>query len=366
MHDLIRPAYGKGCVTDILPAILGYNPPGTSPLPVEFSGTGPNILMVLDGLGWEQLQDRKDIAPFLSSLAGGPITTIAPSTTAAALTSLTTGLTPAEHGVVGYRMRVMGETLNTLRWRTDESGDVRRKIPADTVQPYSPFMGEQVALVSKAEFATSGFSKAHLRGVPLTGYRTPALLGHEVARLAHEGERTIYGYYDGIDKVAHEYGLDSEYEAELAFVDAMMRQLAESLPSGSQLAITADHGQVDCRDGSVEIDSDILEAVDGLSGEGRFRWLHCASGASQSVLEAASERYGDRAWVRSVEQILDEQWFGRAMQPDVRQRIGDVALLPFTPIAFHDPKDTGLFELVGRHGSLTSAEMFVPLIALNT
>ena len=31
------------------------------------------VLLVLDGLGWEQLQDRLAIAPNLASMAGGPI-----------------------------------------------------------------------------------------------------------------------------------------------------------------------------------------------------------------------------------------------------------------------------------------------------
>jgi hypothetical protein len=39
-----------------------------------------------------------------------------------------------------------------------------------------------------------------------------------------------------------------------------------------------------------------------------------------------------------------------------------VAVLARADIAFHDPQDTGPYELVGRHGSMTAAEMFVPLL----
>ena len=42
-------------------------------------------------------------------------------------------------------------------------------------------------------------------------------------------------------------------------------------------------------------------------------------------------------------------------------RLGDVALVPFEPTAFLDPADTGELRLVARHGSLTPAEMLVPL-----
>jgi hypothetical protein len=67
--------------------------------------------------------------------------------------------------------------------------------------------------------------------------------------------------------------------------------------------------------------------------------------------------------VVTKEQTLDEQWFGSAMAPEVRARLGDVALVAFEPVSFDDPLDSGPFELVCRHGSLTSAEVNVPLVA---
>jgi hypothetical protein len=57
-------------------------------------------------------------------------------------------------------------------------------------------------------------------------------------------------------------------------------------------------------------------------------------------------------------------WFGGSLSAAARARLGDVALLPFEPIAFLDPGDTGEVTLVSRHGSLTPAEVWVPLVAL--
>ena len=51
------------------------------------------------------------------------------------------------------------------------------------------------------------------------------------------------------------------------------------------------------------------------------------------------------------------------MAGPVASRLGDVALVARDPISFDDPADSGPFQLVCRHGSLTSAEMLVPLIA---
>jgi hypothetical protein len=61
--------------------------------------------------------------------------------------------------------------------------------------------------------------------------------------------------------------------------------------------------------------------------------------------------------------VVDEGWFGAVVSAPVASRLGDVALVAHAPISFHDPEDGGLFPLQCRHGSLTSAEMLVPLLA---
>ncbi len=332
---------------------------------MEFAG-GPRILLVLDGLGWDQMKHWSHLLPTISQFIGDAITTVAPSTTAAALTSITTSLPPSQHGIVGYRMLIDGMVFNSLRWGSREHPDCRSTVPPDMIQPYDPFLGRSMALVTKAEFQTTGFSQAHLRGGRLTGYRTPAILVHEMARLIRSGEEVVYGYYDGIDKVAHEYGLGTEYEAELAFVDRLVADTVAALPSGTTLVITADHGQVDCGDRLFAPHPDVVEEVDLFSGEARFRWLHCDYASIDSVVDAAENHHGHEAWVRTKEQILDEGWFGSGMSPEIADRLGDVALLPFEPMGFGDPEDTGPYELIGRHGSLTSAEMLVPCVAVTT
>ena len=340
-------------------ALLGV---ADGPLPARF-GPGARVLLVLDGLGWDQLQANRDRMPTLAALEGDRITTVAPSTTAAALTSIATALPPGEHGIIGYRMAVDGEIFNSLRWGTASQPDARRTIPPRMLQPYEPFLGHQPVLVTKAEFRRSGFTEAHLRGGRLVGYRTPAVLVHEVARMVREGERSVYAYYDGIDKVAHEYGLGSEYKAELAFADRLVADLLDAVPTGTTIMVTADHGQVDCGTEVTPIDPEVEALTRQLSGEARFRWLHAAPGADAALLEAARDYHGHHAWVRSMEEFLDEHWFGaRLLTDEVRSRLGDVALLPFEDIAFADPDDTGPFELIGRHGSATAAEMYVPCV----
>ena len=99
-----------------------------------------------------------------------------------------------------------------------------------------------------------------------------------------------------------------------------------------------------------------------VSGEGRFRWLHARSGRTSDLVDAATDRFGDVAWVRSVDQLVDDGWFGPVVSDAARRRLGDVALLARDDVSFADPADGGSFPLVGRHGSMTPAEAIVPLL----
>jgi predicted AlkP superfamily pyrophosphatase or phosphodiesterase len=356
------PSYGRGCLTDLLPALLPVGGAVSGILPIEVEHANPIVLLVLDGVGWEQLESRSRLTPVLSAMQGGPITSVAPSTTATALTSITTGLTPGEHGIVGYRMMIDGDVMNALRWGSPSMGDARRTHPPDALQPYEPFLGELVDYVSKAEFAKTGFTGAHLRGARLHPYRTTAVMVNEIGRVLRAGAPFVYAYYDGVDKVAHEYGLDDRYDAELAFIDRLVGEVIAASPSGTQVVVTADHGQVDCGDDLRPISPEVLELTEALSGEARFRWLHAVPGAEHDLLEAAAEAHGNDAWVRSLDQMIDDRWLGHTVRAEVLDRYGSVALLPFEAFGFDDPDDTGPFSLIGRHGSLTSAEMLVPLL----
>ncbi len=362
MSDLpLLPAYDGGCITNVVPALL--HPPEVTPswLPAAAVEADRVVLLVIDGLGWEQLEARRHLAPTLAGLAGAAITTVAPSTTATALTSISTGLPPGEHGVMGYRIHVDSEILNVLRWTTPR-GDARRTIPPAALQPNAPFGGQRPPVLTRAEFSGSGFTLAHLDPVRFTGYRTLGTLASELVRLARAGEPFVYGYYEGLDKVSHEYGLHDQYDEELRWIDHLVSTLLEELPAGTAVVLTADHGQVETGDNVVELPSDVLTHVSVQSGEGRFRWLHARSGRAGPLADAAEAHLGELAWVRTREEVIADGWYGAKVTDAATSRIGDVLLAAKGTVAFFDPNDTGPYVLVGRHGSLTSAEMLVPLL----
>jgi predicted AlkP superfamily pyrophosphatase or phosphodiesterase len=263
---------------------------------------------------------------------------------------------------MGYRIAVGTDVLNVLRWTTGPR-DARQSIPPSDIQPHAAFDGQRPPVVTRAEFASSGFTLAHLADVRFTGYRTLGTLTAELVRLTSAGEPFAYAYYEGLDKVSHEYGLGVQYDEELRWIDHLVATLLEELPRGTALVLTADHGQVETGDDVVELPSDVLMHVGMQSGEGRFRWLHARTGRGAALLEAAEGALSGSAWIRTREQAIADGWYGPKVTDAAADRLGDVLLAAKGTVAFFDPNDTGPYVLVGRHGSLTSAEMLVPLLA---
>lgn len=358
--DPIRPDYEGASVVNVVGALQGGSRLDWVPAVVE--GAESIVLLVLDGLGWMALDEHRARLPMITSMQGQAVTTVVPSTTGAALTSITTGLAPAQHGVVGYRMRVEGGILNVLRWKL--AGEPRAPEPVD-VQPHRAFGGAQVPVVTRQEFSNGGFTGAHMRGSPIHGWRTASTLVEHCRVLVERGERLVYAYYDGVDQVAHTQGIHDRYfEAELEATDRIVTELVHELPSRVALVITSDHGQVHFGlEGWRSLDP-LAGLVAAYAGDGRFRSLHARPGAGGELLAAAREHYDDVAWVFTREQLCEDGWLGP--QPPsraVRRRIGDVVLAAREPVAFADPTHQRETGMLAGHGSLTPDEMLVPLLA---
>ena len=351
--DFVRPDYDGPSIRGLVRGLRT----GAEWVPEPVRGADAVVMLILDGLGWTQVASRT--LPVLSTLDGGPITSVVPSTTPTALTSLSTGLTPAEHGVVGYRVFTGGGVLNVIRW-TMHGGGVAPD-PAD-FQPREAFGGEPIPVVNRSEFRDSKFSAMQLRGADFRGWQSTATMVEHCRRLVADGHRFVYAYYDSLDVVAHVYGLHDEYfEREIAFCDTLAGQMLDALPDNVAVAVSADHGHV-----HYERRVDFSEHGDLIavqSGEPRFRYLHAKKGAARELFAAVEKTHSSHSWVFSREQVIDERLLGPvAPTPEIARRIGDVVVAAREPVAFTDPRNPGEARLLSGHGSLTADEMLVPLL----
>ncbi|MFI5046090.1 MAG: alkaline phosphatase family protein [Acidimicrobiia bacterium] len=356
--DPVKPNYEGANVTNVVPALLGLRP--VDWLPEAVAGARSTVLLVLDGLGWDVVSSPGRM-PVVGSMGGGAITTVVPSTTAAALTSITTGVAPARHGITGYRMRFDDTVLNAVRW---QRADGRRAPDPRATQRVDPFAGRPVPVVSKSAFRRSGFTDVHLRGGEYRGWPTSAVLVEHVRALIAAGEPLVYAYYPGLDEVGHEWGIEGrEFAAELAATDGLVRALVDVLPDDTALVVTADHGQVQVGPSGWRGLGALDDVVATYAGEGRFRHLHARRGAGAELHAAARDAAGDAAWVFTREQLLDEGWLGPDVRGPARRGVGDVVLAARGVVGFLDPTYPQEGGLIGAHGSLTAAEMLVPLVA---
>ncbi|HEX2738082.1 MAG TPA: alkaline phosphatase family protein [Acidimicrobiia bacterium] len=355
--DPLRPDYGGACITGLIPAIVGDQPmPG---MPAAVAGASAVVLLLLDGVGWQAVEAHRSLLPAFGSLEGGPITTVAPSTTASALPSITTGLAPSQHGLVGFRMRVDDGVLNVLRWQSS----ARRNPDPFLVQRHTAFLGRPVPVVTKSDFRHTAFTDAQLRGGRFIGWNTLSTLVEHCRQLVAGGERFVYAYYPGVDSVAHEFGLFSPfYPAALQEADRLVASLLEALPPSAVLLVTADHGQVHVGDNWIEL-PELEPMIDAQAGDARFRYLYARKGAVAELAAAAHSTVGHQAWVLTRQQLLDEGWLGPSPEGSIGRRVGDVVLAAHEPVGFVDPALPKERRLLAMHGSLTPDEMLVPLLA---
>jgi predicted AlkP superfamily pyrophosphatase or phosphodiesterase len=371
--DPLVPRYGGGSLADVVPSLLaGLGVPGMVDV-LGISGPSRVCVLLVDGLGWRLLREHEADAPFLASLAGSAITAGFPSTTASSVAALGTGLPTGEHGLVGYTFAEGDEMVDALGWSRHGSAshvDLRDVVVPEEVQPrrtafeVAADAGVAVRLVLPREHEGSGLTRAVLRGGRFEGVRGLGDLVTRVAAALRSDERVLcYAYHADLDALGHVYGPGSEaWRWQLRFVDRLAAAVADGLPAGGALVVTADHGMV-AADDRVDFDTDdvLREGVRALGGEARARHVYTAS--AEAVRDRWVERLGDRAWIASREEAVAAGWFGPRVDDHVLPRIGDLVVAAKGSLAVvRSTVEPGLTTLVGQHGSLTEEEQQIPAL----
>jgi hypothetical protein len=376
--DLRRPRYGEATLADVLPgaaAALGVRvhrdglPPDPLDLTAALGGANRVAVLLVDGLGADLLRQHADLAPTLAGLATpvGDISAPCPSTTPVSLATLSTGLPPGSHGILGFVTEVPGEgrLLNHIRWKRDP--DPRDWQPRRTVFEQAAAAGVRTSAVGPSAFRGSGLTEAVYRGADYPGSWSA---GDLVAGLLHavgSAPRTLaYGYVAELDLTGHLRGIDSAaWRAQLGLIDRMVEQVVDGLPGDAALLVTADHGMLDIPDDTrvaVEDDPELMDGVRLLAGEPRARYVHTVDGAADDVLHRWRELLGTRAWVAGRDEAIASGIFGPVAAEAVG-RIGDVVALARGTWGLTAPRsEPGPSSLAAFHGSLTTTELAIPLL----
>ena len=350
-----------------------------SALPVgEIQAHRQVVLLVLDGVGLDVVASRSPSGVFRKGLRT-PLTSVFPSTTASGVTTLMTGLSPKEHGLVGWHVyfRELGAVLAVLpgkprygRGDWASSGVAVERLFG--LSAFSDRIGVKSSVWVPEAIAESPVSRAlrgRAEGLPHKGLSSA--LAQLASRLRANPGRAYHWVYDTLfDHVAHEKGLKSPEALEVleGYEAALNDFLAEISASDTLVLVTADHGFIDS-DPQQVIGLEDYPRVQAplllpLTGESRAAFAFVREGSGAAFEAAVAEELGDRIRLYRSRDLLEAGVFGEGpCHRQLQDRIGDYTLSPVGRGIIRDR----LFEerrprLVGVHGGISAAEMKVPLL----
>jgi hypothetical protein len=360
-------------LADVMPgclsAILG------EPNPVALPPVAKAVVVLVDGMGAHNVRARAGHARFLSARLGkkGVIDGVFPATTTAGIASLTTGVEPGQHGLVGYRVlhpdgdRIVNQLTGWDAGMQPETWQLR-----PTVFEQATAAGVPSFAIGPRRFASTGFTQAVLRGAAYVAAEKIAER-FDAARLilAAEPRALVYLYVPELDIIAHAKGWESDrWLAELETVDLEVARFAGSLRADEGMLVTADHGVLDVPPEKQVLFDTVPQLVDGVRHIGGDpRCLHLYLDRNRDDVSAASLAdawravEGERAWVMTRDEAVEAGFFG-TVAPEVMPRIGNVIVAARKLIAYYDSREEGQSarSMVGQHGSLTDEEVRVPLV----
>ncbi|WP_174774742.1 alkaline phosphatase family protein [Cryobacterium sp. HLT2-28] len=344
------------------------------PNALGLGSAGRTVVVLADGLGVGQLRARAGHARFLCShlTKAGVLDGVFPATTAAGIATLTTGVEPGRHGLVGYRVRdeARDRVVNQLTgW--DDDMDPARWQRERTVFERAADDGVPSFAIGPKRYTASGFTLAVLRGARYVPAETLAdRFAAARTLLDSEPRALVYLYVPELDMAAHAHGWESaRWLAELEALDAAVARFAAGLRRDEGLLLTADHGVVDVPATRHVLFDTVPELVGGvrhIGGDPRCVQLYLEperADEAPALAESWRETEGDRAWVFTRAEAVEAGLFGE-VAPEVLPRIGDVIVAARKLVAYYDSREPNQSarQMIGQHGSLTDEELRVPLI----
>lgn len=344
------------------------------------STQGRDVLVLVDGLGRDALSRSLAHAPFMRSVKDriNTLTTLVPSTTATVITSLFTGRSPLEHGVIGYQGLSSGPvTVNNLQGTAGT--DPETWLLAESRRPANPT--RPLAHVGPDRYASSFFTRMlqPASSWSFFGYRRlDERLDAVRAALTKTGANgLVYVHVPDVDKAGHAYGPESqEWLAALEDTDAFLRALPRVAPRGTRITVTSDHGMIAADHENVydlaEGPQEIRKAAT-VGGEGRALLVRFANDpgiALETRLRVLRDWVGERGQVYGAAELLSNGMLGPAtlQAREVSDRLGDALILANDRHQFTHSTwvSAASLEQRGVHGSVSREEMRIPFVQLAT
>jgi hypothetical protein len=397
MASLVKPQYDSNSIANIpetVAQILGAK--SSRPLKDErisdFKDAKHVVLLLLDGLGSKLVESANmnyglpSYDNICKASAQIDVTSVFPSTTASAMSSLHTGLTPQEHGVIGYTMylRELGLVGQMLRFTPmlggrslfDTGIDRQTFLGGETIHERLGNEGLDSTVYVPRYIMDSGLSQVTYRGAFVEPQNSAADMLVRLRKNLEKGKGKSFhfAYHPSPDTLAHAHGpYSEEYAVELESIfriveSELFRKLDRNVARDTILIISGDHGAVHVnRDDIVDL-SDHPELLRSLklppTGDSRAAILHIKEGEEDRIRKYFDQKFEDQFEIKTSKWLLDQGYFGLgAVKPATYDRIGDLVALPKS----HNAIDNSIIDpnhgsIPGRHGGLSEEEMKVPCV----
>jgi Type I phosphodiesterase / nucleotide pyrophosphatase len=402
----VRPDYTGYCLSNVPSTVLSvFGIRGPRPLlprdalgGVETSGVENVVLILCDGLGYKEWQRHKGSGFFGTMSSKGsvkPITSVFPSTTAAALTTLSTGLTPQEHGLPEWYvyMDEIGEVIVSLPFT--RPGEFGRDTLVGKLSPRALFDGRTifhrlggegvrcVSLTNRA-LAHTVYSTLSRSGSAVTPYSSGSDLSVSLRRLVERarGPSFFYAYWSMVDNIEHAYGPntdEAEVEASLishALQEGFLSKLDRGVAKKTLVLVTADHGQLNVVPEETLYMNRFTKLVRSLSlspsgrtippwGSARDAYMRVDEAKLDEAKSYLEKKLEGIATVLRTEEAVRGGLFGinRPTRKFLR-RVGNLMVLPHgTNTVWYRYWKGDALPVRGHHGGLMKDEMTIPLAA---
>jgi hypothetical protein len=398
----VHPAYNGQSILNLPPSIcrwMGVPMMGSEPLsPERLSSLGESfrhvVVVLMDALSFLRFKRwmETENLPVWNHLAQDglltPLTSIAPSTTSAALTSLWTGSSAATHGIIGYEMwlKEYGIVINSILHAPisyqGDTGSLRRAgfnpqefLGLPTLGTHLMHQGVQAFAFQHHSIARSGLSQMLFPDVTIYSFSTQADLWVNLRQAFenHTRERNFFWIYWGeIDHFSHLYGPDDERTFEefvnfsTAFERLFLGRLSLAARKDGLFILLADHGQTPTRPDpfyDLRNHPSLARRLHILpTGENRLMSLFIRPGQVEAVREYIQRTWPNQFVFMEPSYAVDAGLFGPGVtHPRLGDRLGDlIVAAKGNAYLWWGNKDDHLY---GRHGGLSADEIIVPFLA---
>ncbi len=403
-ENLVLPRYQDYCLANIPSTVLSLLgvPPSRPPIPAKAIPKKQYrhiVLILIDALGYLSFQEhQRDFQSLINDALITPITSIFPSTTAAAIPTIHTGVLPKKHGLFEWHLYFpsIGQTINTLPFclRHSYQPDELLKLgysPTILIKQktiYQTLLQNHIKsfCFNHRSYAKSAFSRISCKGSQIIPFVDLADLFANltiaVSKIHQKYRKTyIYVYIDYLDTIAHRYGPQSpQYDAEIHQIANMMQTVfLEKTPrrylKDTLLIVTADHGQIGINprqtiylDRLRKLKRNLKTDPQGkpilATGSSRDVFLHIKKGKGQQTINYLKKKLGDKADIYSTKsETVKKTLFGPGRcSPRFNRRLGEILILPRRDHIIQFSRKSSKNHKLGHHGGLTAEEMLIPFI----